>query len=114
MLLCAETQHPWVLEHESHAIHKVAFLHISALKLIVQYGCRVMNIVCFFALRFFSRESGTLKFRLHTGLPARGGVHPTKRLVAYIFHPHEPFAISIQKAEFDYVVNLYFRNSQIL
>lgn len=59
--------------------------------------------------RFFSRDGGLFKFQLETGLPA--SPHPqSRRLVAYIFHPTEPFVISIQKASYDFVVSFHFRN----
>ena len=64
--------------------------------------------------RFFSRNGGSLCFALHleTGLPQPPPTH-TRRLVAYIFHPSEPFVISIQKAGYsDYVVCFHFRNTK--
>ena len=77
----------------------------------IRYVKQLLGDVSYYCLhcRFFSRESGLLKFMLKTSLP-RGTMPLTKRLVAYIFHPYEPFAISIQKAEADYAVNLYFKN----
>ena len=68
-----------------------------------------------FPFRFFSHGGG-LCFALHleTGLPQP---LPTpapapRRLVTYIFHPYEPFVISIQKAGYsDYVVCFHFRNA---
>ena len=62
--------------------------------------------------RFFSRESGQFKFQLETALKVpMHGQTSNRRLVAYIFHPSEPFVISIQKAMYDYVVGFHFRNS---
>ena len=69
-----------------------------------------------FVLRFFSRKSGQLRFSLCTsylGNNNNSANTSTKRLVAYIFHPYEPFVISIQKADNDYVVNLHFRNTLV-
>ena len=35
----------------------------------------------------------------------------SKRLVAYIFHPFEPFVISIHRADMNYVLNFHFYNA---
>ena len=62
--------------------------------------------------RFFSRESGQFKFQLENAavrIPT-GSQASNRRLVAFIFHPSEPFVISIQKALYDYVVSFHFRN----
>ncbi|CAI8041227.1 DET1 homolog [Geodia barretti] len=63
-------------------------------------------------IKFFSRESGQFKFQLENAavrIPT-GSQASNRRLVAFIFHPSEPFVISIQKALYDYVVSFHFRN----
>lgn len=66
------------------------------------------------AIRFFSSESGLFKFKMFTGLVGvKSTPSPlsTRRLVAFIFHPYEPFAISVQRTNSDYVANFHVRNS---
>lgn len=63
-----------------------------------------------YPIRFFGRDSGLLKFRIHPGLQDRRG-NQNRRLVAFTFHPTEPFAISVQRIDSDYVVNFHIRNS---
>lgn len=66
-----------------------------------------------YPIRFFARDSGLLKFRIYPGLLDSGGTpQPMRRLlVAFTFHPTEPFAISVQRVDSDYVVNFHIRNS---
>ena len=65
--------------------------------------------------RFFTRNGGFLSFTLDTSLPVNSlqySLPPARRLVAYIFHPFEPFVISIQKTStLDYVVCFHIRNT---
>lgn len=68
------------------------------------------KFVCFFPYRFYSRDSGLLKFKIHAGFLGRP-IPPTgKRLVAFTFHPLYPFAISVQKTNAEYVVNFHIRH----
>lgn len=63
-----------------------------------------------FLCRFYSRDSGLLKFKIHAGFLGRP-IPPTgKRLVAFTFHPLYPFAISVQKTNAEYVVNFHIRH----
>lgn len=64
-----------------------------------------------YPIRFFARDSGLLKFRIYPGLQDRR-TQPIRRLVAFTFHPSEPFAISVQRIDNDYVVNFHIRNSE--
>lgn len=64
-----------------------------------------------YPIRFFGRDSGLLKFRIYPGLQDRR-TQPGRRLVAFTFHPFEPFAISVQRIDNDYVVNFHIRNSE--
>lgn len=64
-----------------------------------------------YPIRFFGRDSGLLKFRIFPGLQDRR-TQPARRLVAFTFHPTEPFAISVQRIDSDYVVNFHIRNSE--
>lgn len=63
-----------------------------------------------FPIKFFARDSGLLRFRIHavqkSGLPGR-------RLVAFCFHPSQPFAISVQRINTDYIVNFHLWNSNV-
>lgn len=65
-----------------------------------------------YPIRFFARDSGLLKFRIYPGLQDRRG-NPIRRLVAFTFHPTEPFAISVQRIDSDYVVNFHIRNASV-
>jgi de-etiolated-1 len=63
-------------------------------------------------IKFNIRESGRLCFRLYPGLqmlPPGGTATQSyfKRLVAFIWHPKEPFCISVQRATQDYNVNFH-------
>lgn len=63
------------------------------------------------AIRFYSRESGLLKFKIYTGLSKTSMVPvSTRRLVAFTFHPFEPFAISVQRTHSEYVFNFHVRH----
>ena len=63
-----------------------------------------------FPIRFFARDSDLLRFRIHavqkSGLPGR-------RLVAFCFHPFQPFAISVQRINTDYIVNFHLWSSNV-
>ncbi|KAJ6626133.1 DET1 like [Pseudolycoriella hygida] len=65
-----------------------------------------------YPIRFFARDSGLLKFRIYPGLQEKTTSQTSKRLVAYTFHPTEPFAISVQRIDNDYVVNFHIRNAR--
>lgn len=64
-----------------------------------------------YPIRFFARDSGLLRFRIYPGLQDRK-TQSVRRLVAFTFHPTEPFAISVQRIDSDYVVNFHIRNSE--
>jgi len=60
-------------------------------------------------VKFHSRRTGQLKFKLSTG-PARFERSSSKRFASYVFHPVLPFAISMQHAgSASPVVNFHFR-----
>lgn len=59
--------------------------------------------------RFYARDSGLLKFKIQAGLLGRPVNHAVRRLVAFTFHPFEPFAISVQRTNAEYVVNFHMR-----
>ena len=63
----------------------------------------------FLACRFFGRDSGLFKFQIHAGILARGNTQAGRRLVAFTFHPSSPFAISVQRANAEYLVNFHLR-----
>ncbi|XP_073994045.1 de-etiolated protein 1 abo [Rhodnius prolixus] len=60
-------------------------------------------------IRFYARDSGLLKFRIWAGSPGRSAPPAARRLVAFTFHPTEPFGISVQRTNSDYVVNFHMR-----
>uniref|UniRef100_A0A8C2UDL1 DET1 partner of COP1 E3 ubiquitin ligase n=3 Tax=Sauria TaxID=32561 RepID=A0A8C2UDL1_COTJA len=62
-------------------------------------------------IRFYARDSGLLKFEIQAGLLGRPINHTVRRLVAFTFHPFEPFAISVQRTNAEYVVNFHMRHS---
>jgi len=64
------------------------------------------------AIHFYGRESGQLKFRIFAGIQGRQAPPQARRLVAFIFHPTEPFAISVQRTNLEYVVNFHVRKAR--
>ncbi|XP_060518259.1 DET1 homolog isoform X2 [Cylas formicarius] len=60
-------------------------------------------------IRFNSRDSGYLKFRLYVDTQ-RNPISTARRLVAFTFHPTDPFAISVQRTNSEYIVNFHIRN----
>lgn len=58
-------------------------------------------------IRFYARDSGFLKFRIYAGSTGRSFMDPPRRLVAFTFHPTDPFAISVQRTNSEYVVNFH-------
>lgn len=62
-------------------------------------------------IRFYARDSGLLKFRIYAGVVGRNAPPTARRLVAFTFHPSEPFAISVQRTNAEYVVNFHIRHS---
>lgn len=50
-----------------------------------------------------------LKFRIYAGSTARASAPPARRLVAFTFHPTDPFAISVQRTNAEYIVNFHIR-----
>lgn len=60
-------------------------------------------------IRFYSRDSGFLKFKIYAGSTART-VPAARRLVAFTFHPTDPFAISVQRTNSEYIVNFHIRH----
>lgn len=65
-------------------------------------------------IRFFSRESGLLKFQIHPGVKPCIVSPSQRRLVAFTFHPTDPFVISVQRTNADYVVNFHLRHDPAL
>ncbi|XP_058130055.1 DET1 homolog [Anopheles ziemanni] len=64
-----------------------------------------------FPIRFYARDSGRLKFRIFAGAGQQANAQAgTRRLVAFIFHPTEPFAISVQRINTDYIANFHLRH----
>lgn len=62
-------------------------------------------------VRFYARDSGLLKFKIHAGIVGSKSPPPSaRRLVAFTFHPFEPFAISVQRTNAEYVVNFHIRH----
>nr|CAG4643057.1 EOG090X028J [Ilyocryptus agilis] len=62
-------------------------------------------------IRFYLRQSGLLRFRIYAGILGRPAPPSSaRRLVAFIFHPTDPFAISVQRTNSEYVVNFHLRH----
>lgn len=86
-------------------ILKVKFQYLGMSKFISQ----LMALVIIF--RFYARDSGLLKFKIHAGIVGSKSPPPSaRRLVAFTFHPFEPFAISVQRTNAEYVVNFHIRH----
>ena len=64
-----------------------------------------------YPIKFYSRKSGILKFQIRSGLVSNSSNSTSSRkLVAFTFHPTEPFAISVQRMNTEYVFNFHFRH----
>ncbi|XP_071083314.1 DET1 homolog [Haliotis cracherodii] len=61
-------------------------------------------------IRFYTRDSGLLMFKIYAGVLSRNPPPAARRLVAFTFHPSEPFAISVQRTNSEYVVNFHIRH----
>lgn len=61
-------------------------------------------------IRFFARDSGFFRFMIQAGLPVSHITASVRRLVAFTFHPSDPVAISVQRTNAEYVVNLHLRH----
>ncbi|XP_066994090.2 DET1 homolog isoform X2 [Anabrus simplex] len=61
-------------------------------------------------IRFYARDSGLLKFRIYAGVLGKSAPPSARRLVAFTFHPTDPFAISVQRTNAEYVVNFHIRH----
>lgn len=64
-----------------------------------------------YPIRFYARDSGLLKFKIYPGMQTERNLSNARQLVAFTFHPFEPFAISVQRINTDYVVNFHIRSS---
>jgi de-etiolated-1 len=70
----------------------------------------LISVMFTFPLRFYARDSGLLKFRIYAGVLGTSPPPSAKRLVAFTFHPTDPFAISVQRTNAEYVVNFHIRH----
>ncbi|XP_046606143.1 DET1 homolog isoform X1 [Neodiprion virginianus] len=61
-------------------------------------------------IRFYARDSGLLRFKIYAGMLGRLTPVVARRLVAFIFHPNDPFAISVQRTNAEYIVNFHVRH----
>ncbi|XP_013406037.1 DET1 homolog [Lingula anatina] len=64
-----------------------------------------------YPIRFYARDSGLLKFKIYAGVLGRNPPPAARRLVAFTFHPCQPFAISVQRTNAEYIVNFHVRHS---
>ncbi|CAH2049391.1 unnamed protein product, partial [Iphiclides podalirius] len=64
-----------------------------------------------YPIRFYARDSGLLKFKIYAGVMGQSVPASARRLVAFTFHPTDPFAISVQRTNSDYIVNFHIRNA---
>jgi de-etiolated-1 len=77
----------------------------------MKFGMRYFLIVYGLVVcRFYCRDSGLLRFKIYTSYH-RTQPSSSKRLVAFVFHPFEPFAISVQRANQSYIVNFHVRRA---
>lgn len=70
-----------------------------------------MHISIVFFCRFYARDSGLLKFKIYAGVLGQSVPASARRLVAFTFHPTDPFAISVQRTNSEYIVNFHIRNA---
>lgn len=65
-----------------------------------------------YPIKFYNRDSGLLRYKMYTGVQQVSGAARAsgKRLAAFTFHPTDPFVISVQRANGDYVVNFHVYN----
>lgn len=61
-------------------------------------------------IRFYARDSGLLRYKIYAGVHGKNIPVTARRLVAFTFHPCDPFAISVQRTNSEYVVNLHIRH----
>ncbi|XP_055937757.1 DET1 homolog [Argiope bruennichi] len=61
-------------------------------------------------IRFYARDSGLLRFKIYAGVHGKNHPVSARRLVAFTFHPFDPFAISVQRTNSEYVVNFHVRH----
>ncbi len=65
-----------------------------------------------YPIRFFARDSGLLRFRIHAGVGiGKQAPSASRRLVAFIFHPTEAFVISVQRINTEYIANFHIRRN---
>ena len=67
-------------------------------------------------IKFYNRETDRLSFRLYTGKQKahifdKSNALP-KRFVTFIWHPYEPFCISVQRSSNEYTVNFHVYNNK--
>lgn len=70
----------------------------------------MIYLYTFVSLRFYARDSALLKFKIYAGVMGKNPPPTARRLVAFTFHPSEPFAISVQRINSEYVVNFHIRH----
>jgi len=70
----------------------------------------IINICFFRFCSFYARDSGLLKFRMYAGMLGRTAPTAARRLVAFTFHPTDPFAISVQRTNAEYIVSFHVRH----
>jgi de-etiolated-1 len=78
------------------------------MKMIEIYYIINISFSCFCS--FYARDSGLLKFRMYAGMLGRTAPTAARRLVAFTFHPTDPFAISVQRTNAEYIVSFHVRH----
>lgn len=64
-----------------------------------------------YPIRFYSRKSGILRFEMITPHQRQTvSQQPGRKLVNFVFHPHEPFAISMKRSNDNMLVNFHLRH----
>lgn len=65
------------------------------------------------SIKFYARDAGYLRFKIHAEMDSQNVPHRALRLVVFAFHPFDPLALSFQRTNSEYIVNLHLRhNSQ--
>eukprot|EP01132_Coremiostelium_polycephalum_P007974 gene7974-9808_t len=67
-----------------------------------------------YPIKFYSRVSGEVKFKLNTGGPQDKNDRQSKKYATYIFHPYYPFIISLQHSSnaSPLLVNFHYKSDE--
>lgn len=63
------------------------------------------------SIKFYARDAGYLRFKIHAEMDSQNVPHRALRLVVFAFHPYDPLALSFQRTNAEYIVNLHLRHN---